>query len=628
MNTKETNEIVKNDIEKTKIDAENVNKRENRKKILKKICRVIWIILFNIIFPYLIYVISNINNPMFFLLRRLKIDAHEFFYFALLYELIIVYGFYFLFKAIFKKSLRSNIAIAVLFNLISIISFYKLQVVEKPFLPEDILLIGNAFEIAKYGNLQIEPILLLQVFLTTILLVIQGLITWYSKYEKYYKRITRIIVGTLSTIILLIACLGNWSNIEGLEEDDYDYKLNHYHYGATINFCKNLYKLVENPELDIYNIDRLNKIKEESAKLDLKNGDTEIKPNIIVIMAESFSDITEIEGLEFSAEPIENYKKLQEEGVSGKATVSIYGGETSTSEFEFLTASTTRFVPQARYPYSQAMKGDTISIVSVLKNEGYYTTSIHPNKGGFYNRENAYKHFEFDNSIFINDMENIENYYDGNVSDMDVAEEIIKQYENTPADKKFIFTITMESHMPYVSDKYSKKDVEVISNGEYNLSKEDIEEIETYTQGLYDFDKALKYLTDYFDEKEEEVMLVVFGDHLPALNSLYESAYGDNIERYQTPYLIWTNYNTEINVEKNISLAGLATRVLENANIDMPWYYDFIYEFYKEYPVFEKRFIIDKEGNVLPDDINNELIEDYNIIQFDILFEKNIKIEQ
>ena len=111
MNTKETNEIVKNDIEETKIDAENVNKRENRKKILKKICRVIWIILFNIIFPYLIYVISNINNPMFFLLRRLKIDAHEFFYFALLYELIIVYGFYFLFKAIFKKSLMSNIAI-------------------------------------------------------------------------------------------------------------------------------------------------------------------------------------------------------------------------------------------------------------------------------------------------------------------------------------------------------------------------------------------------------------------------------------------------------------------------------------------------------------------------------------
>ena len=103
---------------------------------------------------------------------------------------------------------------------------------------------------------------------------------------------------------------------------------------------------------------------------------------------------------------------------------------------------------------------------------------------------------------------------------------------------------------------------------------------------------------------------------------------GESIEKYQTPYLIWTNYETEINVEKNTSLAGLSTRVLANANIDMPWFYDYIYEFYKEYPVFEKRFIIDKNGKTLEEDTNNELIENYNIIQFDILFKKNIKIEE
>ena len=74
-----------------------------------------------------------------------------------------------------------------------------------------------------------------------------------------------------------------------------------------------MYKLVENPELDIYSVDRLNKIKEESADLNIKNEETEINPNIIVIMAEAFSDITEVDGLEFSAEPLENYKKLQEE---------------------------------------------------------------------------------------------------------------------------------------------------------------------------------------------------------------------------------------------------------------------------------------------------------------------------
>ena len=208
---------------------------------------------------------------------------------------MIVYGLYLLFKAIFKKSLRANIAIAVLFNLISIISYYKLQVVEKPFLPEDILLIGSALKIAGYGNLQIELVLILQVFLTIILLVIQGLITWYTKYERYNKKLTRIIIGSAAIVILLIACLRNWSYISTFKEDDYDYNLDHYHYCAIVNFCKYIYKLIE------------------------------------------------------------------KEGTAGTATVSIYGGETSMSEFEYLTASTAKFIPDKKYPYSQAMKGDTLS---------------------------------------------------------------------------------------------------------------------------------------------------------------------------------------------------------------------------------------------------------------------------
>lgn len=603
-----------------------IEKKKDTKDILKKVGKAFLIILFNIIFPYIIYTISNINNEKFFLFREIKMEYGIFINFAFFYELVIVYGLYLLFKAIFKKSLRANIAIAVLFNLISIISYYKLQVVEKPFLPEDILLIGSALKIAGYGNLQIEPVLILQVFLTIILLVIQGLITWYTKYERYNKKLTRIIIGSTAIVILLIACLRNWSYISTFKEDDYDYNLDHYHYGAIVNFCKNIYKLIEKEELEIYSEERLNEIRQEAMELE-SNSLGDENPNIIVIMAESFTDITKVNGIEFNQDPLSNYRELEKEGTAGTATVSIYGGETSMSEFEYLTASTAKFIPDKKYPYSQAMKGDTLSIVTTLKKEGYYTTSIHPNTGGFYNRENAYKHLEFDNSIFINDMQEIDNYYGENVSDMDVAEEIVKQYEESPSDKKFIFTVTMEAHMPFTSDKYPENEIELVSN-EYNLSEKDIGEIEIYTKSLYNFDKALKYLTDYFNEKDEEVMLVVFGDHLPALNALYEKAYGESgIEKYMPTYLVWTNYETNVNIENNISLAGLSMRILEHANIDMPWYYKSISEFYKEYPVYEKRFIIDKYGNVIDNDTTNELIDNYHIIQFDILSEKNIKID-
>ena len=591
--------------------------QEQNKKI--KIWKIILIILFNIIYPYIIYLISNLNNPVFFIIRKYRGFA------SIIYELVIVYGFYLLFKAIFKKSMRSNIAIAILFNIISIISYYKVNIVQKPFLPEDILLVGNALEIAEYGNLTITPIIIMQIIITVIVLVIQGLITWYSKYEKYHKTKTRIIIGAISGAFILIACLGNWSNVSGLGEDVYDYTSNHYQYGATVNFCKNIYKLIERPKLEIYSKQRLNSIKEKNKKIESNIQKGENKPNIIVIMGESFTDITKLEGLEFSSEPIENFKNLKKNYANGTTTVSIYGGETSTSEFEFLTSCTTRFIPNIKYPYSQAVQGNTISIINTLKNNGYYTVAIHPNKGKFYNRKNVYNYFGFDKTVFSSNMKNIENYYDGKISDQDFVEEIINQYENAQADKKFIFAISMESHMPYIKEKYAETQIKVNTNGKYNLSEEEIAEIEVYTQGLYNFDKSIKYLTEYFNKKEEEVMIVIFGDHLPALNSLYEQAYGENIEKYQTPYLIWTNYQTEINTEKNISIAGLALRVLESANIELPWYYKGISEFYKQYPVFERKFVLDKNGNLLPQDTNNEQIEDYSIIQFDILFEKNIK---
>src|SRR5699024_9412568 len=154
----------------------------------------------------------------------------------------------------------------------------------------------------------------------------------------------------------------------------------------------------------------------------------------------------------------------------------------------------------------------------------------------------------------------------------------------------------IESHTPYYSEKYSKCEVNLKNN---NLSEEQVEEIETYTQGINNLDKTLKYLTDYFSKKQDEVMIVLYGDHLPLINYLYDREFGEEIERYQTPYLIWTNYDKEIEDEENVSIAGLAMKVLENANIELPWYYKYIAEFYKEYPVCTNRFVVDKDGSLI-----------------------------
>src|SRR5699024_6843147 len=137
------------------------------------------------------------------------------------YEFAMIYGLYFFFKAIFRKSLRSNIALAIVFNVISIISYYKIGVVEKPFWPEDILLIGNAMEIAGYGNITLEPIIIIQVFISVAILVVQWLITKYSKYEGKLKNVTRIIMGIVATVVLCVISLFNWTEVKGFEENNY-----------------------------------------------------------------------------------------------------------------------------------------------------------------------------------------------------------------------------------------------------------------------------------------------------------------------------------------------------------------------------------------------------------------------
>ena len=503
---------------------------------------------------------------------------------SFIYEFAMIYGLYFFFKAIFGKSLRSNIALAIVFNVISIISYYKIGVVEKPFWPEDILLIGNAMEIAGYGNIHIEPIILIQIFITILVLVIQWLITKHTKYEERLKSITRIIMGIGAAVVICIISFFNWTKVQWFEENDYNYAINYYRYGANVEFFRNIYKLVEKPKLDIYSEERLEQIKEKSENLGEENTGDEETANIIAIVVESLSDITKVDSLEVEKDPLPTYRSLLENYPNGNIVASIYGGETSMSEFEFLTGSSTRFLNGKKYPYSQRLKDD---------------------------------------------MQDIDNIYDDNISDMDTAEEIVKQYEDIKETKKFIFAITKELHSPLNSTRYSNYEIDVKAKA--NIPDNELSTIKVYTQGLYNFDKSLKFLLDYFEQKEEKVMIVFFGDHLPGFNTLYNIEYGEGIGRYETPYVIWTNYEMgQEEIEKyskdKISIAGLSMMTLEAANINLPWYYDFINEFYKQYPVCTNKFLVDKDGNELSIDTNNELIEDYNIIVFDLLYEKNIEL--
>ena len=78
--------------------------------------------------------------------------------------------------------------------------------------------------------------------------------------------------------------------------------------------------------------------------------------------------------------------------------------------------------------------------------------------------------------------------------------------------------------------------------------------LEVYTEGVRDADAMLGRLTAYFAEREEPVVLVFYGDHLPYLGdnqkgyaelgsevSIPENEREDILCSYKTPYVLWAN---------------------------------------------------------------------------------------
>lgn len=69
----------------------------------------------------------------------------------------------------------------------------------------------------------------------------------------------------------------------------------------------------------------------------------ERRPNVIMLQMESFFDPTLMENLQYSADPVPNFRKLKEEFSSGFLTVPAVGAGTANTEFEVLTGMRVRF---------------------------------------------------------------------------------------------------------------------------------------------------------------------------------------------------------------------------------------------------------------------------------------------
>ncbi|MBP3702098.1 MAG: LTA synthase family protein, partial [Lachnospiraceae bacterium] len=423
----------------------------------------------------------------------------------------------------------------------------------------------------------------------------------------------------------------------------YTYRRN----GFLISFLMNCkYLGVDKPEN--YNVDKLEETVDETLEDALLSGEDDIpvtapvdgqQPNIIVIMNEAFSDLSVLGDLETNKDYMPYFRSLTENTISGTVYVSVLGGNTANSEFEFLTGDSMAFLPTGSIPYQQYIKSEIPTLVDVLNDQGYYSIAMHPYYASGWERDKVYDWMGFDQKYFINDFSGAQRLRQY-VSDWGMYQKIISTYkEYQQLSKKdqplFYFGVTMQNHSGY-SKEYENfsNDVHVISD-----SGKEYKYADTYLSLIAESDRAYEKLIHYFTYIEEPTIILMFGDHQPHSMeiSFFEELLGkhplelnleETVLRYQTPFKIWANYDIEEQSDVAISLNYLSTLLMKTAGLELSEYQDYLWEVYEQLPIVTSNFYMDNDGNIYDYGSDRsvpayeDLLDDYSSLQYNHLFDE------
>lgn len=287
---------------------------------------------------------------------------------------------------------------------------------------------------------------------------------------------------------------------------------------------------------DNYSAETVSAAKKASKSEATTNKDN---PNIIVVLLESFMDPTEVNFLHFSEDPIPNFRKLTEDYTSGYLTVPVVGAGTANTEFEILTGMSMQYFGTGEYPYKTVLKQtDCESIASDLSKIGYGTHVVHNNGGNFYSRANAFSMMGFD-SFTSKECMDINEYTPlGSWPTDDILiDETIKALDSTKDQSDFVYTITVQGHGDYPAEKVLPAP-QILVNGAMDESANN--QWEYYVNMLHEVDKFISNLITELEKRDENTMVVFFGDHLPSLGLEDSDIVSNGI--FQTKYATWNNF--------------------------------------------------------------------------------------
>lgn len=463
------------------------------------------------------------------------------------------------------KRKRFTYFIILVFTIgLAIISAALMNVRGMPLSPYDIMSYKEAIGIASiFINIRAEIVAILVVgvfiFISVWIFVKDSKSIWITGIRNIF-----IYIIILSLCIIIIPQLKEAKVINTIA---WDVGLSFKNNGFAYSLVDETFSMIRSKP-DGYSEEAIRKIREEVDKKEKEDGRKIYKskqsPNIIMVQLEAFMDPTKIQGITFNKDPITNMRKLMKNYTSGYMNVPVVGGGTARTEYEVLSGSNFNYLEQGEIPYHTFLsEKPSISIATNLKKKGYKTVAIHNYIKKFYNRDNGLANLGFEKFIPLEVMTNVEYTPMGWPRDEVLTKYITQEIDSKNDKPSFIFTISTQGHSRYPMGNLSgvTYNVDIVDS---KLPLPDQNQIKYYANQVYEMDRFVGKLVKEINKLKKPTVLVLYGDHLPALNVITSGK--SKLDKFSSIFVAVNNFGvSKQEIEDNFESYQLSTLALDIA---------------------------------------------------------------
>lgn len=537
--------------------------------------------------------------------------------------------YYWLFLFVFFIAGRTSISMAICVAAIAIIgvgNYFVVMFRSNPIVPWDIYSFETAMSVADNYVFSVDWALAEHIAMFILMLIV-GVRTNIRLNKKILRPILTVAMCIPAYFYISYLWQDNLERNTGLNDTLFNAKYMHIKDGFFVSFILDIHFLqIEEPKnySDEYALSLLNEQEVEKVET------PEELPDIIAIMDETFSDPAVLGEFETNKDYMPFVHSILRgevaNTISGYTDVSVLGGNTANSEFEFLTGNSMAFFPNGSVPYLQYIRDGISTIVPQLEEYGYTTYGTHPYRAKGWNREFIYDLMGFDYRYFQGSFpfeDKLHNY----VSDEADFKSILEWRNNTEG-PFFMFNVTMQNHSNYGGD-FDNFDPQIVAKFKNTSSNKYLNK---YLSLMYETDQDVASLLSELSQSDRKTIVVFWGDHQPndyVVRPIYKEygldfdnqTYEQQQQRQKTPFFIWANYDIQEQTNVEISLNYLNILLFETAGLQLDEYQTFRKNLWQgQIPMMNAVGYRNDDGDLVeyddaPEEIQN-LLNEYQNIQY------------